>query len=343
MNTMLASEGLKKEKILECWLVSNLSLIFISAFFRRFNIEFQPDNYFKKIINLRRVNDIQYINKFFETVNRKLPTGGLFMGCVETKDQRKQRILKKFPPVLNWIYYSVDFLVKRIFPKFMLTKRLYFFITRGQNRVLSKAEVLGRLYSCGFEEQDEKEIDGYYYFVMKKESSPAYDMNPTYGPFIKLRRIGKNGKHIKVYKFRTMHPYSEYLQDYVFRKNYLADGGKFNNDFRINSLGRLMRKLWIDELPMLFNVLQGDLKLVGVRPLSEHYFNLYTEDLKNKRIQTKPGLIPPFYADLPTTLEEIQESELRYLEAYEKNPLITDLKYLRKALGNIFFKKARSG
>lgn len=309
----------------------------------RFNVEFQPDNYFRKIINLRRVNDIQYINKFFETVNRKLPAEGLFMGRVETKEQRKKRVLKKFPPGLNWIFYSIDFLIKRVFPKFMLTKKLYFLLTRGQNRVLSRAELLGRLYSCGFTEVDEKDIDGYYYFVMKKESSPVYDMNPTYGPFIKLSRVGKDGKLIRVYKFRTMHPYSEYLQDYVFRKNYLADGGKFNNDFRITSLGKIMRKLWLDELPMLFNIIKGDLKLVGVRPLSEHYFNLYNEELRNIRVHSKPGLIPPFYADLPKTLEEIQESEMRYLKAWKKHPVLTDIRYFRKAIWNIFMKRARSG
>ncbi len=308
----------------------------------RFNIEFQPDNYFRKIINLKRINDIQYINKFFETVNRKLPNDGLFMGFVETKDQRKHRILKKFPPLLNRLFYAIDFIVKRVFPKFMLTKKIYFLLTRGQNRVLSRAETLGRLYSCGFEELDEKEINGYYYFVMKKMASPAYDLNPTYGPFVKLNRIGKNGKLIKVYKFRTMHPYAEYLQDYVFRKNHLADGGKFKNDFRVTSLGKLMRKLWLDELPMVFNLMKGDMKIVGVRPLSEHYFNLYDKELKEKRTSTKPGLIPPFYADLPNTLEEIQESELKYLQSHEKHPIRTDWVYFWRAFGNIFFNKARS-
>ncbi len=308
----------------------------------RFNVEFQPENHFTRIINLKRVNDIQYINKFFETVNRKLPEGGIFMGCVETKDQRKKRILKKFPPVINWIYYTLDFILKRIFPKFMLTKKFYFLLTRGNNRVLSRAEVLGRLYSCGFAEVDEKDIEGHYYFVMKKECSPAYDMNPTYGPFIKLTRVGKNGKLIKVYKMRTMHPYAEYLQDYIFRKNYLEDGGKFKDDFRITGVGKIMRKLWLDELPMIFNLIKGDMKIVGVRPISKHYYNLYSEELRKKRIKTKPGLIPPFYADLPKTLEEIQNSELRYLKAHEKHPLRTDLRYFYKATVNILVKKARS-
>ncbi len=309
----------------------------------RFNVQFQPDNYFHQIVNLKRVNDIQYINKFFETVNRKLPFDGTFIGCVETKAQRKRRILKKFPPVLNWIAYFFDFMIKRIFPKFIITKKIYFFLTRGQNRVLTRAEVLGRLYSCGFEVVAERDIENYFYFIMKKICEPAYDLNPTYGPFVKLKRVGRKGKIIKVYKLRTMHPYAEYLQAYIYKKHDLQEGGKFKNDFRISSLGKLMRKLWIDEFPMLFNILKGELKIVGVRPLSEHYFSLYSEELKEKRIRYKPGLIPPFYADMPVTLEEIQESEMRYLESYEKHPLRTDLRYFRLAMYNIIFKRARSG
>jgi lipopolysaccharide/colanic/teichoic acid biosynthesis glycosyltransferase len=308
----------------------------------RFNIHFQPDNYFQQIVNLKKTNDIQYINKFFEAVNRKLPKDGTFIGLVETKTQRKNRILSKYPPIINWLVYAADFTVKRIFPKFLLTKKIYFLLTRGQNRVLTRAETLGRLYSCGFEIVDEIDIDNFFYFVVKKNAEPAYDMNPTYGPFIKLRRVGKGGKIIKVYKLRTMHPYAEYLQTYIYQKNKLEEGGKFKDDFRVSTLGKFFRTFWLDETPMIFNILKGDLKLVGVRPLSQHYFELYSEELKQKRIKYKPGLIPPFYVDLPKTLDEIQASELRYLEAYSKRPLITDWVYFWKAFKNIVFKKARS-
>ena len=167
-------------------------------------------------------------------------------------------------------------------------------------------------------------------------------MSPTYGPVISLKRVGKHGKIIHVYKLRTMHPFAEYLQDYVYKHNDLEEGGKFKNDFRVSTLGRYMRKLWIDELPMIFNLLKGDLKIVGVRPLSRHYFSLYTKELQERRIKYKPGLVPPFYADMPRTLEEIMQSELRYLEAYEKSPLMTDIRYFFKAFNNIIFKKARS-
>ena len=308
----------------------------------RFNLTRLHQNFYKAIINIKRVNDIQRINKFFEAVNEKLPIGGIFICMAETKDLRKQRILKKFPPILNYIYYTFDFVLKRVFPKFPVTKKIYFILTRGENRVLSTAELLGRLYSCGFEIVEEKYINKHFYVVARKIKRPAFDLEPTYGPIIKLKRIGKAGRLIKVYKMRTMHPYAEYLQAYVYEKNDLQDGGKFKDDFRISTLGRFMRKFWIDELPMFVNFFRGDLKLFGVRPLSQHYFNLYTKELQAKRVRFKPGLIPPFYVDNPRTLDEIMASEMKYLEAYEKHPWITDTKYLFKAVFNILFKKYRS-
>lgn len=307
-----------------------------------FNVDSQPSNSYTTIANLKRVNDIRRINKFFEGVNAKLPVGGLFVCRAETKNLRKQRILKKFPPVINFIYYSFDFIVKRVLPKFALTKGLYFFLTRGENRVITRAELLGRLYSCGFEVLDEEFVDNHLYVVAGKIKEPAFDMEATYGPIIKLRRVGKGGKEIKVYKMRTMHPYAEYLQEYVYEENKLQEGGKFKDDFRVSTLGRIMRKLWIDELPMIANLLKGDLKIVGVRPLSNHYYNLYTPELQHKRIQQKPGLVPPFYVDNPKTLEEIMESEHRYLDAYAKHPFRTDVKYFFKATYNIIFKRYRS-
>jgi len=104
-----------------------------------------------------------------------------------------------------------------------------------------------------------------------------------------------------------------------------------------------MRKYWIDELPMLINLIKGDMKLVGVRPLSKQYFNLYTPELQQKRTNYRPGLLPPFYADMPKTLDEIQASELRYLKQCETNgELRTDFKYFFLILKNILFNKARS-
>ena len=140
-----------------------------------------------------------------------------------------------------------------------------------------------------------------------------------------------------------MHPYSEFLQEYMYLHYHLQEGGKFNHDIRVTTLGRFMRKCWIDEWPMLLNLLRGDMKFVGVRPLSKQYFSLYSQELREKRIHHKPGLLPPFYADMPKTLDEIQASEMRYLvHCEEKGTFCTDFIYFWKILYTIIFRRARS-
>jgi len=139
-----------------------------------------------------------------------------------------------------------------------------------------------------------------------------------------------------------MYPYSEYLQQYVYDKNKLQKGGKFKDDFRVSALGNFMRETWLDELPMLYNWLKGDVKLFGVRPLSMQFLSIYDHELRDLRKQVKPGLVPPFYADMPETLEEIQESELRYLQSYLRKPFKTQYTYLWKAFVNIIIRGARS-
>ncbi len=300
------------------------------------------ENKCDQILSFKKINDEKFINKFFQKVNSKLPYSGIFYGSVETQPNRKEYLIKKYPIFFNYIIYLLDLIFNRILPRLYLTKKIFFFITNNKNKVISKAETLGRLYSCGFEIIDEFEHEGFYNFIVKKTKEPVIDKNPTYGAIISLLRIGKDNKKFNVYKLRTMHPYSEYLQEYIYNKNNLQIGGKINNDFRISSEGRLLRKFWIDELPMIYNFIKGDLKLVGVRPLSAHYFNIYSKDLQKLRTQFKPGLIPPFYVDLPKTMDEIMDSELKYLNLCKKSLIMTDIKYFFLALKNIFFKGARS-
>jgi lipopolysaccharide/colanic/teichoic acid biosynthesis glycosyltransferase len=308
----------------------------------RFNVAQQPDNAFVQVVNLKAINKAGRINKLFETINHKLPAGGKFIGFAETNDYYKIKIFKKYPKGLNYLAYLIYYLWHRAFPKIYGLREFYFVATAGKHRELSKAETFGRLYSCGFEVIGEEIIDGRLFFVAQKIKVPVYDNNPTYGPLIRLKRTGKNGKVIGVYKFRSMYPFAEYLQDYVYKKNALDKGGKFKDDFRVTTEGKILRKFWLDELPMFINLFKGEMKLVGVRPLSKHYFSLYTKELQEKRSKHKPGLLPPFYVDMPETLEEIMASEMRYLEQYERKPLLTDWKYFWAAVYNILIKKVRS-
>ena len=139
-----------------------------------------------------------------------------------------------------------------------------------------------------------------------------------------------------------MHPYSEYLQKYVYDMSGLKEGGKMKEDFRMTTWGKVMRKCWIDELPMLYNWIKGELQLIGVRPLSQHYFSLYDRELQELRQYVKPGLVPPFYSDLPTTFEEICDSEKIYIKAFLKHPFKTQCRYFWRIIFNIVFRGARS-
>ncbi|MBP8628301.1 MAG: sugar transferase [Paludibacteraceae bacterium] len=308
-----------------------------------FNFEKIRNYRYNVLVNLRRLNDIRGINVLFSKINEKLPDNGIYIGCFENSGVKKRDILKKYPKGINWVIYSFYYFVKRVIPKIFITRRLYYDITQGRNRVLTKTEVYGRLYYCGFEIIGEKKIGDQIFFVARRKQEPNPRKKRRYGPVIQLKRIGKNGRVFKFYKMRTMYPYSEFLQAYIYEHNKLQEGGKFSHDIRISTLGKFFRRFWIDELPMILNFLKGDMKLVGVRPISQHYFSLYSKELQEKRIKFKPGLLPPFYADMPKTLEEIESSEMRYLQMCEKKGvLITDIIYLWKIFVNIVFKRARS-
>ena len=306
------------------------------------NIDFLPNESLQLLINIQEINKVRNINDYLNEVNSKLMDGSIFCGNIETVYLRHQSYLKAYPYYFAQLFYFLDFLWNRVFSKVILLNNIYSFIMGGIHNSLSLAEGLGRLYFYGFEILNLKIIENKMFFISRKIKEPIKDVIPSSGLIFKMKRIGKNGKPIFIYKLRTMHPYAEYLQEFIYKKFSLQDGGKFNNDFRITYWGRILRKLWLDELPMIYNWLKGDLKLVGFRPLSEHYLNLYKKELKQKRLKCKPGLVPPFYADLPKTFAEIMESEEKYLDLYMQNPIWTDIKYFIKCIYNILFKGARS-
>ena len=300
-----------------------------------------PDGEAEVLLAKDHLNAIRYVNRYLREANQKLKKGGYLAVAFDTAMKRRLQFYVKYPKFLANILYFFDFLWHRVFPKLFLTRWLYYLCTKKVRKVFPRPEILGRLYYCGFDVVSEQYIHDRYCVIAQKRGEPDTE-HRHYGIIVKLPRIGKGGKPFLVYKFRTMFAYSEYLQTYVYNNNNLQVGGKFRDDYRITDWGRMMRKLWIDELPMFFNILKGQMKLVGVRPLSKQYFELYDPEVREKRIKYKPGMLPPYYADMPETLQEIQESEMRYLEAYEKHPLRTNWKYFWKIVGNIVFRHKHS-
>ena len=307
-----------------------------------YNIRILENSSLDLFINLHRVNDFRRINEYFLEVYKKIINSGYFIGCKSTMGSHREQIFARYPDYIAHFVYFVNFIFHRVFPKIPFLQKIYFVLSRGRNKILSKAELLGRLHFCGFKIIAFKTINNFLYFIAQKTKTSSLDLNPSYSPVINLKRVGYKGQIIYIKKLRTMHPYSEYLQDYVFEKNHLAENGKFNDDFRVTEWGKLFRKLWIDEIPQLLNFVRGDIGLIGVRALSEHYLSLYPADLQELRLQFKPGLIPPYYADMPNSFDEIVASERRYLENKQAHPFRTDLIYFFKVWNNILFKKARS-
>lgn len=300
-----------------------------------------PDGEAEVLLAQDHMNAIRYLNRYLRDANAKLKMDGYFMCAFDTARKRRAKIFSTYPKFIAYIVYLIDFLWHRVCPKLYLTRRFYYFCTRRVRKVFPRPEVLGRLYYCGFDVVSEQYIHDRYCIIAQKKRLPSKDQH-VYGVFIKLRRIGKDGVYFNVFKFRTMFAYSEYLQSYVYENNELDLGGKFKNDYRVTEWGRFLRKCWLDELPMIINILKGQMKLVGVRPLSKQYYELYSSEIQQLRIKTKPGLLPPYYADMPKNLKEIQESEKRYLEAYLKHPLKTDWKYFWLIIKNIVIKRKRS-
>lgn len=138
------------------------------------------------------------------------------------------------------------------------------------------------------------------------------------GPvFFSHKRIGKNGKIIKLYKFRSMVINAEELiksftpeQMREYKENY-----KLTNDPRITKVGKFLRKTSLDELPQLINIINGDLSIIGPRPLVADELEKYGVN-KDKFLSVTPGLTGYWAANgrSNTTYEQRMEMELYYID-----------------------------
>lgn len=296
------------------------------------------------ILNKRGLSYIPDLDNFLNACNDALDDDGYLWCHSRTAALKREALLNSCPGIRGKLWSVHYYIWHRVFTKMYLTRWFYFWRTKGKNRSYPRVEILGRICRAGFDIVDERFSMGEFYVLGRKSREPRRTKARNYGMVIKLGRVGYHGKQIKVYKFRSMYAYSEYLQPYMMEREGLQRGGKYKDDYRINAWGRLFRSNLLDELPMIINVLKGEMKLVGVRPLSSAYFALYTPEMQKMHISVKPGLMPPFYYEdkTPETLEEIQESEKRYIEEYHKHPFRTDWKYFWKIVGNILFKRKRS-
>lgn len=149
-------------------------------------------------------------------------------------------------------------------------------------------------------------------------------------PFFMQRRVGKNGKQFNLLKYRTMRKNSDKL-------GLLTVGDR---DPRVTPIGRFLRKYKLDEIPQLFNVLKGDMSIVGPRPEVKKYVDLYTEG-QRKVLQVRPGITDYAslsYIDENEILAASDDPEKTYIEEVMPAKIELNFKYIENRSLKEYFK-----
>lgn len=157
------------------------------------------------------------------------------------------------------------------------------------------------------------------------------------GPLIfKQKRVGKNGRFFYVYKFRSMYKDAEERKKALMEKNEMKGHMfKMTDDPRITKVGKFIRKTSLDELPQFFNVLKGDMSLVGTRPPTVEEFKEY-EGYHKRRLSMKPGITGMWQVSGRSNIEDFEDVVRLDLEYIDKWSIGLDFKILLKTVGVIF-------
>lgn len=152
-------------------------------------------------------------------------------------------------------------------------------------------------------------------------------------------RIGRNGRRFKIYKFRSMYADAEARKKELEQENQVKGlMFKMENDPRVTKVGRFLRKTSLDEFPQFFNVLLGDMSLVGTRPPTEDEFEKYNLYYR-RRISMTPGLTGMWQVSGRSDIDDFDEVvklDLKYIDNWS---LTLDLKILAKTVAVVLFGK----
>lgn len=156
--------------------------------------------------------------------------------------------------------------------------------------------------------------------------------------FYSQTRVGKNNKHFRMYKFRSMCENAEKLQKELLKYNEV-DGPAFKmkSDPRITKVGKFIRKYSIDELPQLLNILKGDMSIVGPRPPLVNEVEKYTPYQK-QRLLIKPGLTCFWqaYGRSALSFDDWMDMDMKYIK---KRNIWLDIKLIIRTVYAVIFKR----
>jgi exopolysaccharide biosynthesis polyprenyl glycosylphosphotransferase len=157
------------------------------------------------------------------------------------------------------------------------------------------------------------------------------------GPtFFVQERMGYNKRRFQFYKFRTMTSDAENRQAEMEHLNEVSGPVfKIKDDPRVTKIGKILRKTSMDELPQLFNVLKGDMSLVGPRPLPVRDYNLFEKNWQKRRLSVRPGLtcLWQIQGRNELSFEKWIELDMEYIDNWS---LLLDSKILVKTIPAVF-------
>ncbi len=169
--------------------------------------------------------------------------------------------------------------------------------------------------------------------------APAIKLESPGPVFFGQTRIGKNGRRFTFYKFRSMYQDAEQRKKDLMAQNEVKGlMFKMENDPRITKVGHFIRKTSIDELPQFWNVLKGDMSLVGTRPPTVDEFERY--EAKHKcRLSMTPGLTGMWQISGRSDIKDFDEVVQLDMEYIDDWSILKDIKILVKTVGVVFLGK----
>jgi exopolysaccharide biosynthesis polyprenyl glycosylphosphotransferase len=157
------------------------------------------------------------------------------------------------------------------------------------------------------------------------------------GPLIfKQKRVGRNGRYFYMYKFRSMYVDAEARKAELLKNNEMSGlMFKIENDPRITKVGKFIRKTSIDEFPQFFNVLKGDMSLVGTRPPTVDEFVQY-KSYHKRRLSAKPGITGLWQVSGRNDIQDFEDVVKLDLEYIDNWSVGLDIKILIKTVAVLF-------
>jgi exopolysaccharide biosynthesis polyprenyl glycosylphosphotransferase len=156
------------------------------------------------------------------------------------------------------------------------------------------------------------------------------------GPiFFSQERMGLNKRRFLIFKFRTMLPNAEKMLAELEQHNEVSGPVfKIREDPRITPIGKVLRRTSIDELPQLFNVLKGDMSLVGPRPLPVRDYEGFSEDWQRRRFSVRPGITCLWQVSGRSSIpfEQWMKMDLQYMDEWS---LWLDMKILMQTVSAV--------